>query len=207
MDHPTTTPLRQHLTERLTLRRKELFWSGVALSVIGALALVFPVFSSISVELMFGWLLTLTGIIGVFGAFQIEGTGPFFGQLLLGLLNVALGLYLLTHPAAGLLTLTLMIAVLFMVDGAWQIGLSFDVKHLGGSWFWVLLSGIISIVAGLLIVTSLPNASLVMLGLLTGINFLSTGIAFMFLANHIEQDLKKLQPAASAPTPTPTQST
>ncbi len=198
MDNPAPTTMRQHLTERLTSRRKELFWSGVAFSVIGALALIFPVFSSISIELMFGWLLTLTGIIGIFGAFQIEGTGQFFGQLLLGLLNVALGLYLLTHPEAGLLTLTLMVAVLFMVDGAWQIGLSFDVRHLGGSWVWVLISGIISIVAGLLIVTALPDASLVLIGLLAGINFLSTGIAFMLLANHIEQDVKKIQPTTPA---------
>ena len=63
-----------------------------------------------------------------------------------------------------------------MVDGAVQLGLALDVRPKQG-WIWVLISGLISLGAALLIAAGLPGTSLFALGILVGINFLGTGLA------------------------------
>lgn len=180
-DQALSKRLRQDVIERLTERKDDIFWSGAAISVVGILALLFPAFTTFTVELMIGWVLILAGTATLYGAFSVEGTGPFFGELLLGLLKLALGLYLVTHPNAGIVALTIILAFVFMIDGAVQLVLAFDVRPRDG-WIWVLLSGLVSIGVGLLVAAGLPGSSRVALGILVGINFLSTGIAFIMFS-------------------------
>ncbi|MFA5950602.1 MAG: HdeD family acid-resistance protein [Hyphomicrobium sp.] len=180
--------LRQDFYERLGHAKTQLFWAGVALAVAGILALIFPVITSLTVELLVGWVLILAGAARTYSAFSIEGTGQFFGQLLLGLLKLGLGVYLITHPGVGIVALTLLLAAVFMVDGAVQIGMAFDVRPRDG-WLWLLFSGIISIAAGLLIAAGMPGTSLYIIGLLVGINFLAGGIALIMLSRSVGKRL------------------
>lgn len=166
------------LARRIESRRTEFFWLGVAMCVIGVLAILFPVISTLTFEFMVGWLLVLAGLVGLGSSFSVEGTGAFFGTLLLSLLYLGLGVYFLTHPAVGIVVLTIVLAALFLVEGAVQLTYSFEMRRRGG-WFWMLLSGLVSIAVGLLIAAGLPGTSLFALGLLVGIAFLSTGIAFI----------------------------
>jgi uncharacterized membrane protein HdeD (DUF308 family) len=175
--------LRQDLFERLSETKERIFWKGVAMSIVGILALLFPSFTTFSVGLMVGWLLLFAGAATIYGAFSVEGTGPFFGEVL-GLLKLALGVFLLTHPGVGMIALTLMLAAVFMVDGAVQLGFALDVRPKDG-WTWILISGLISIGAGLFIAVGLPGTSLFVLGILVSINFLSTGIASIMLSRSL----------------------
>lgn len=190
-DQALTPRLRQDLFERLGSRKKELFWTGLGMTIVGFLAILFPVIASLSVEIMVGWLLLLAGAITVYGAFSYHGYGPFFGSLLLGLLKIVLGVFLLMHPTLGVLALTLLLAAIFMVDGAVQTVMAFDLKPRDG-WGWVLCSALISIAVGLLIAAGWPDTSLFAIGLLVGINFLSTGLALLVLSH-------RLQPSTSTP--------
>jgi uncharacterized membrane protein HdeD (DUF308 family) len=176
--------LRQDLFETLAAKKDAIFWTGVALSVAGFLSLVFPVVTSLTVEIFIGWVLLIAGIATVYGAFSVEGTGPFFGQLVLGLLKLALGIYLISHPGVGMLALTLLLVAVFMIDGAVQFAFAFDLRPKEG-WGWDLLSAIVSVAVGLLIAAGLPGTSLIALGLLVGVNFLSTGIALIMLSNKL----------------------
>lgn len=177
--------LRQDLLERLSRKKDQIFWKGAAMTVVGLLALVFPGLTTFTVELTIGWLLVFAGAATLYGAFSVEGTGPFFGELLLGLLKLALGVFLLMHPGIGMIALTLMLAAVFMVDGAVQIGFALDVRP-GEGWLWIFISGLISIGAGLLIAAGLPGTSLFVLGILVGINFLSTGLAWIMLSRALK---------------------
>lgn len=179
---PLGIPLGDDLVAKLAGNQWHIFWVGVGLTLVGILALLFPIFTSLTVELMFGWVLVFAGLVTLYGAFSVEGTGPFFGELLLGLIQLAIGVYLLTHPGVGMVFLTLLLAGVFIVDGAVQIKFAYDMKPKQG-WGWVLASGIISIAAGLVIASGMPETSLFVLGLVVGINFLSTGIAFMLLSS------------------------
>jgi uncharacterized membrane protein HdeD (DUF308 family) len=181
---PAPGRISEELARRIVERRQEFFWLGIAMSIIGLLAVFFPVFATLTVELMVGWLLIMVGLVTLFGSFRVEGTGAFFGTLLLALLYIGLGLYLITHPGIGVISLTLLLAALFLVEGAVQLSFAFEMRSRQG-WFWILLSGLVSIAVGLLIAGGMPGTSLFALGLITGINFLSTGIAFIVLSQSV----------------------
>jgi uncharacterized membrane protein HdeD (DUF308 family) len=176
--------LRQALVEKLTKRNDQLFWGGVAMAVVGLLALLFPVAATFAVVAMVGWLLILSGAVTIWDAFTVEGTGSFFGELLIGLLKLAFGVYLLRHPDISLVALTLLLAAVFMIDGAIQVALAFELRPMDG-WVWMLLAGLVAIGVGLLIASELPSISLVALGVYLGISFLSTGIARIMVSRRL----------------------
>jgi uncharacterized membrane protein HdeD (DUF308 family) len=176
--------LRQAVAEKLKQRNDQLFWGGVAMAVVGLLALLFPVAATLAVVVMVGWLLILAGAVTIWDAFTVEGTGPFFGELLIGLLKLAFGVYLLRHPDVSMVALTLLLAAVFMIDGAIQVALAFELRPLDG-WVWMLVAGLIAIAVGLLIASELPGISLVALGIYLGISFLSTGIARIMISRRL----------------------
>ena len=185
-DQTLSTRLRQDLIERLKERKDDIFWTGVAFAVVGILALLFPFLTTMTVAFMIGWVLIFAGAVTIYSAFSVQGTGPFFGQMLLGLLTLALGIYLMTHPSVSIVALTIMLVAIFMVDGAAQLMLAFDVRPREG-WGWVLLSGLVSIGIGLLIAAELPGSSRVALGILVGIKFLAAGIAYIVFSRSLPE--------------------
>lgn len=184
---PPHQDVQHDFAHRIESRRTELFWLGIAMCVIGVLAIFFPIITTFTVEIMIGWLLVLAGLIGLGSCFTVEGTAGFFGTLLLSLLYLGLGLYFLTHPGVGVIVLTIVLAAIFLIQGAVQLTYSFELRQ-RGSWFWLLLSGLVSIAVGLLIAGGLPGTSLVALGLLIGVTFLSTGAAFIVASQMSNSD-------------------
>ena len=181
-------PERQDVIPRLreVLARKndQLFWGGVALALVGLLALLFPVVSTFVIARVVGWLLVFSGLVTIWDAFTVEGTGAFFGELLIGLLKLAFGVYLLRQPDVSVVVLTLLLATVFIIDGAIQVAMAFELRPLDG-WVWMLLAGLISIGVGLLIAAELPRFSLVAVGIYIGISFLSTGIARIMISRRL----------------------
>jgi len=173
----------QELVNKLQKSSTTLFWAGIAMAVVGLLAVAFPIVATLSVELLVGWVLIFAGIVGFVGAFSYHGTGPFFAALLLSLLKVVTGVFLLINPAAGVVALTLVVAVLFMIEGAMQLALAFELKQ-GSGRGWMIFSAAIAILAGILIAANLPGASVFLLGLLVGFNFLCSGIAMIMLSRN-----------------------
>lgn len=170
---------------RLRAASKKLFWIGLVTVVLGIAAIAFPFISTMAVTLFVGWLLLIFGLITFFNAFSIHGTGPFFGTLLLGLLSIAAGLYLLFHPAVGETALTLIVGILFMVQGASETVFAFEARPLKG-WVGMLLSGIASIVLAVLIMASWPAISVVAVGILLGVDFISTGLGLIFVSRALK---------------------
>jgi len=169
------------LHTRLRASSRHLFWVGLAMALIGLVAIVFPVVSTLATTLFVGWMLLLAGIFLFVGSFTIHGTGPFFGALLISLLTMAVGVFLLFNPLAGAIALTVMLGVLFLIQGAFEMTLAFEMRP-QAAWIWMLLSGLASIVLALIIAFGLPAISLIALGILLGINFLSTGVGYIFVS-------------------------
>lgn len=174
----------QMIFDRLKKKNEQLFWGGVALAAVGALALLFPFGATLAIAIMAGWLLILAGAITLADAFTVEGTGPFFGELLIGLLKLALGIYLVRHPDVSMVVLTLLLAAVFVIDGAAQLALAFELRPLDG-WGWLLLSGIVTAGVGVLLAAELQEMSLVTLGILLGVSFLTTGLARIVLSRRL----------------------
>lgn len=166
---------------RLQAASGKLFWLGLAMVVLGAVALIFPVISTLTATLFVGWMLLLSGGFTLAGSFSVHGTGPFFGALLLALLSIAAGVFLLFNPAAGAVALTLMLGAIFMVGGAFELAFAFQMRPNSG-WTAMLASSIASIAVAVLIVAGWPQISLIVLGVLIGVNFLSTGLGYIFVS-------------------------
>ncbi len=160
--------------------RKRLFATGVAMTVLGVLAIIMPAVSSYAVNFLIGTILTLGGLFAVLLALPFRGTRAFVWMLLAGLFPLCAGLYLLLFPTSGLTMLTFLIAAILLLTGVAQCLSAFDMRANAGAG-WLILSGVISIGLGIVIFAVLPQASTVVLGVLLGIDLISTGVSLMLL--------------------------
>jgi uncharacterized membrane protein HdeD (DUF308 family) len=170
---------------RVRASSRALFWLGLGMIVLGAAAIIFPMISTLVAAILTGWVLLISGGFTFAGSFSIHGTGPFFGALLLGLLSIAAGVFLLFNPLAGAVVLTLMVGILFMFQGAFEIFFAFETRPHAG-WVGMLISGLASIIMAILIAAGWPAVSAIVLGILLGVNFLTTGLGYIFVSNSLK---------------------
>ncbi len=167
-----------HFHGRLRTAAPGLFWLGLVMVVLGLAAILFPIFATLAATALTGWLLLLFGLFALYGGFSIHGTGPFFGAVLLGLLALGAGFFLIFSPLAGAVALTLLVGVIFMLQGAFELVFAMEMRPFQ-AWGGMLISGVASIVVALIIIAGWPRISLIALGILLGVNFLTTGIAYL----------------------------
>jgi uncharacterized membrane protein HdeD (DUF308 family) len=160
-------------------------WLGIALTILGIVALIYPMISTLAATLFVGWLLLLFGGFSLAGSFSVAGAGPFFGALLLSLISIAAGIYLLFNPEAGAIGLTLLVGIIFMVQGAFEAFFAFEMRPLPG-WSAMLISAIASIIIAVLIAAGWPRISGIVLGVLLGVNFLSSGLGYIFVSRALK---------------------
>ena len=147
----------------------------------GVLALFNPFAATLAATLMAGWAFAILGVIQLVQAFQVRGWGGFVWSLLFGVLTLVVGLSLIFNPLAGMVSLTLLVAVLFLIMGAIKIMYGFSLRPISG-WGWVLASGILSLALGIMILADFPYSATAVLGILLGIELLSNGVLFLLVA-------------------------
>jgi uncharacterized membrane protein HdeD (DUF308 family) len=154
---------------------------ALLLIVAGVAAIAFPVLSTFAIELWTAIVFAVAGVAQTIHAFAARSWGGVFWGLLVGLLYLAAGVVLWLNPLAGVVTLTVFLAAVLVVDGVFRSILAFQIRPRPG-WFWLLLGGIVGIVLGVMIWQHLPSAALSILGLLLGINLVFSGFTFLMLA-------------------------
>lgn len=162
-------------------------WLGIVLMILGALAILFPLVASIAAKLMIGWVFLISGALVLWQAFQARSWRPGLVSGLIGALQLALGVYLAFFPLTGLVSLTLLLAIAFAVQGVFEVMLGWQHRpghgNDGPGWVWMGLSGVISLVLAAMLIAGLPGTALWALGLLMGINLFSSGLSFVMLAS------------------------
>ncbi|MEY8883067.1 HdeD family acid-resistance protein [Donghicola sp. XS_ASV15] len=148
----------------------------------GVIALAAPMIVSIAVELIAGWLFTFIGTIQIIAAAQSVHRPVVRGTLGLGVVSLLLGVVLIAAPAAGVQTLTLLVALIFMLSGALKFALGRYLSRPAGNHI-LLMSGLVSVSLGSLIALTLPQSATVTLGLMLGAELLSHGIAALVIAS------------------------
>ncbi|WP_049913807.1 HdeD family acid-resistance protein [Halococcus saccharolyticus] len=154
---------------------------GVLVSVLGIIAIFSPFVTGIALSPILGVLLVIGGISHAVHVFSAEGTRRFIWQALLAVAYVVSGIALIANPILGLLTLTLLLAVFFVIEGLIEIVMGVRLRPASG-WGWLLASGVIGIVAGALVWAGWPISALWVVGLVFGIKLLSTGATMIVLA-------------------------
>lgn len=153
---------------------------GWALVVLGALALIFPIASSVLFKALLGWFMLIAGAVMLWNAFQARDWKSALWSGLVGLLYLAAGVYLAFFLFAGLIGLTALMATLFLFQGGAEAVIALQNRQTR-SWIWLMISAFFSVGLGLILLFQLPEAALWAIGLIMGINLLSTGISFLAL--------------------------
>ena len=161
------------------LETKSRGWSnavGILLILAGLLAMFVPFFAGVAATAVVGWLLLFAGGAHLLYAWGARGAGAVIWQLIIGILYVLVAFYLILHPARGLLTLTLLLASYFVVEGVLEVVMYIRLRrsHRAG---WFLWDGLITLVLGILIWAHWPFSSVWALGTLVGVSLLMSGFA------------------------------
>jgi uncharacterized membrane protein HdeD (DUF308 family) len=175
-------PLVAELRHGLEALRGNWLWFvllGVALVVLGMVALSSVVIASLAVAAAIGILLLFSGAAEVAGAFWCRGWSGFFLHLLSGVLSIVVGALFLRAPLSALAGLTLLAACFLMVGGIFKIVAALSYRF--AAWGWTLASGVIDLILGVLIWMEWPASALWVIGLFVGINLIFRGTNWIAL--------------------------
>jgi uncharacterized membrane protein HdeD (DUF308 family) len=173
---------------RDVIKRHSLWYllQGGLMVLTGVVAFLFPVFSSVAVVLMLGWLLIISGVFQAISLIGATNVPHFWLQLISVALSVVIGVLFLRNPGQGLLTLTLLLIVFFMVEGMAKVIFALTIRPFP-NWGWVLASGVVGVLLAIYLWSSLPITAAWLLGILVGIQFVSEGAALAYMAWQIRR--------------------
>ena len=185
MTQPNIEQVRQAVATSLHEHWVLYLVEGIILVVLGLIAIIVPPIATLAVELLFGWLFLLSGVVGLITTFWMRDAPGFWWSLLSGVLGIAAGIVLLVWPLSGVLSLTLVLIVFFTIEGIASIMYALEHKReLSGRWGFMLASGIIDLIIAAIILFGLPGSAAWALGLLVGINLAFGGAALIAMALH-----------------------
>lgn len=147
---------------------------GVIVVVAGILALLSPLVAGLSIAIAVGVLIVASGVSRLFLAFRMGSFGHGLLVFVLGLLSIVIGGYMVSRPGMALATLTLVLAVYFVVDGVFQSIWAFRLRPIKG-WGWSLFSGVVSLALGVMIWRQFPVSGVWAVGTLAGIQMVFGG--------------------------------
>lgn len=153
---------------------------GILFIIGGIFAIVSPFIATLFVTTFIGAALAIVGIMQVIQAWQMRSWGGFLWQLLIGLALLAGGVAIWWNPFVGALTLTLFVGAMFVAKGVFQLILGLQMRPHTGSG-WVITSGVIALVAGVLIYLQWPFSALYLLGTLAGISLIFSGWSYVMI--------------------------
>ncbi len=171
----------ESLKHTIQENRTSIMIFGIIMTLIGVVALVYPLTTAIVVKIMIGWVLLIAGLSQIIFSFSTTRWTDFFLELIVGILFAIVGIWLAFFPLTGILTLTLLLAFTFIIQGVLEIVSSFRMRPHEG-WGWVLFAGILGVVIGLMILGRFPSSAAWAIGLLVGINLIASGVAYIALA-------------------------
>ena len=171
------------LTDALRSHWKFFLIEGIVLLVLGALAVCVPPVATVAVEALIGWLILLSGVLGLIMTFQTRGSPGFGWSLLSAVVGIAAGVVLLAWPLSGVFSLTVMLTIFLMLEGVASIMYALAHRREKTSrWELMLVSGIVDLILAGLIFAGLPGTAAWAIGLIVGINLLFGGVALIGLA-------------------------
>ncbi len=153
---------------------------GAVLIALGVLAIVFSLAAGVAAALLIGWLLVISGGVGLVSTLRGGGHTHRTWSVVSALLAVGVGLLVVFDPAAGALGVAMLVGLFLILDGVAQIGLALDQRKRGASrWGWFLAVGVFDILLAALILALGPLGATSLLGFVVGVDLILAGIALI----------------------------
>ena len=160
-------------------------WCGIVLIVAGMLALVSPMVAGLSITIMVGVMLALSGVGQCFLAFKADAFGKGLVVFLVGLLMAIAGFYMMSQPVAGLASLTLILMAYLLASGAMEIFVALQLRPAQG-WGVQMFSGVVTLILGVMLWRQFPLSGVWAIGVLFGIKMIFSGWAFVFIGRAVK---------------------
>lgn len=152
---------------------------GILLIVVGIYAIWAEGTATLASVFALGIVLVIAGIGQLITAFMARGAGHVILLLLVGVLDIIVGLMLIGHPVAGALVITLLLAALLVFGGIFRFVTALWMQF--PNYGWVAISGVLSTVLGILLWVQWPVSAIWFIGLVVGLNFIFAGVSWAWL--------------------------
>ncbi|WP_164726892.1 HdeD family acid-resistance protein [Shimia sediminis] len=154
---------------------------GVLGVIAGLMALFNPFGASMAATVIAGWSFLILGALQIYEGLRSEGWGGKAWSILMGVVAVFLGVNLLARPLEGMIALTIVVGAMFLASGLFKLIVGWRIHKSELKWA-VVISGLVSAVLGFMVLSNIPGSAVVTLGVLLGIELLSSGVSMVALA-------------------------
>ena len=179
---PDLEALHQRARTAIAAHSKFFLLQGVILVLLGMLAVALPVISTLGIDLVVGTLLIVGGCLRTALTLPKRHLPGFWWSLLNGVLAIALGILLVARPLQGILTLTLLMAAFFLIEGVLAVLIALEFRRYLRHWGFMLFSGLVNLLLAYLIWRGWPSIAGSIIGLYVGINMIFLGVPLIMTA-------------------------
>ena len=131
--------------------------------------------------IFFGVLFIIGGGVQIVHLFKCGSWKGVFWHLIIGVLYIAAGITCISNPMLASTVITAVLGVMFIAIGLSRLIMAFTMRGNQG-WGWVLVSGVITFLLGLIILLHWPLSGLWFIGMIIAIELIIHGWAYIFVA-------------------------
>jgi uncharacterized membrane protein HdeD (DUF308 family) len=180
-----SSEMRAAMATSLSAHWRLFLTEGIVLLILGLAAVMIPPAATLAVAILIGWILLVSGVVGLISTFRMRGAPGFGWSLLSALVAVVAGVLLLARPLSGALSLTVVLTVFLIFEGVASIMMALTHRHgFSARWTLLLVSGIVDLILAAIIIAGLPGTAAWAIGLLVGINMVFGGSTLIAMALH-----------------------
>jgi uncharacterized membrane protein HdeD (DUF308 family) len=171
------------VSEHIPIRELRAKWGwfvalGAALLIVGVIALLNTLLATVASIYTIAAMMLVAGVMQVFHSVGVRTWSSFFLWLLAGLVYVLGAVAALFNPLLASAVLTLVLAGFLVAGGAIRIMAGLQAKS-DRNWGWIIFSGALTLVAGLVIAVGWPTSSLWVLGTFLAVDLIFQGWAML----------------------------
>lgn len=154
---------------------------GIVSVLLGIAAIIFPFVAALAIEQIIGWILVISGLVGVAHGFQGKHLRTQSLSVISSVFALGIGVMLVVFPGLGILSLSVLVALFFIASGISRIAMAWRLRPLD-RWLWLMLSGLLSLLFALLLLVLGPGPATWVIGILLGFDLLASGMILILLA-------------------------
>lgn len=149
---------------------------GVLMILLGVFVLGNTVVATAVSILVIGWIAIISGVVSLVGAFINRTGSRLWLGLISGVLLLVLGIMILRNPVVGAFGVTVVLGIVFFARGITTLITGFALPA-GKALF--IVSGIISLILGLIVLFNLSTMTMTLLGILLGVDLIVHGLTMV----------------------------
>jgi uncharacterized membrane protein HdeD (DUF308 family) len=153
---------------------------GVLAAIVGIVAVAWPGVTILALVILFAVYAFMDAGLEAVRAFSSGSVGPVLGHLLLGLIDLAAGIFALAWPGPTALVLVVIVAIWAFVGGFFEVFAAFQSGQTAGTRAMFILAGLTSVAFGI-VLAARPGIGAVTLAVLFGLYSLIYGISLIVL--------------------------